>query len=197
MKVLVLSDVEEKGLWEYFDKEKFKDIDFIVSCGDLDPQYLEFIVTMSNLPLFYVRGNHDDIYSEKSPRGCLSIDGKTIVHEGIRIAGLGGSIRYREGMNMYSESEMRKRIRKMQFAVRRIGGIDLLVTHAPAKGYGDLEDLPHQGFLCFNNILGKWGVKIMVHGHIHPTYVPMQQRRFIHESGTEIINCFGQEIIKI
>ena len=30
---------------------------------------------------------------------------------------------------------------------------DILLTHAPCRGYGDMEDLPHRGFECFNDLL--------------------------------------------
>ncbi|MBQ1385403.1 MAG: metallophosphoesterase, partial [Erysipelotrichales bacterium] len=61
MKILFMADREDKGLWEYYTQDKLKGIDVIVSCGDLDPRYLEFLETMTNVPLLYVRGNHDQI----------------------------------------------------------------------------------------------------------------------------------------
>ena len=35
MKLLLVSDKEESYIWDHFDMERFKDIDFILSCGDL------------------------------------------------------------------------------------------------------------------------------------------------------------------
>ena len=43
MKILVIADEEVKSLWDYYDREKTKDVDLIISCGDLKPQYLEFL----------------------------------------------------------------------------------------------------------------------------------------------------------
>lgn len=80
-----------------------------------------------------------------------------ITYRGIRIAGLGGSMRYRDGANMYTEREMAKRVRKLSRKVRMVGGCDILLTHAPAAGMGDLDDLPHRGFECFNAVLESWG----------------------------------------
>ncbi len=59
MKILLVSDQESKFIWEHFDTDRFKDIDFILSSGDLKSEYLSFLVTMVNKPLFYVHGNHD------------------------------------------------------------------------------------------------------------------------------------------
>ncbi len=79
-------------------------------------------------------------------------------------------MRYRDGANMYTEREMSKRMRKLSRKVRMVGGCDILLTHAPAAGMGDLDDLPHRGFECFNTALESWGADYMVHGHVHQSY---------------------------
>ena len=62
MKILALSDVESKALWDYFKPEYLEGIDVIVSCGDLDPRYLSFLATFFHGPVLYVHGNHDEKY---------------------------------------------------------------------------------------------------------------------------------------
>ena len=62
MKILAIADEECASLWDFFDKSKIKDIDLIISCGDLDPRYLSFLVTMTTVPVLYVHGNHDGKY---------------------------------------------------------------------------------------------------------------------------------------
>lgn len=153
MKILAIADTEERCLWECFRKERFEGVDLILSAGDLDPDYLEFLVTVINKPLIYVRGNHDDRYARHAPGGCICVEDSVYTYRGIRIAGLGGSMRYRDGANMYTEREMSKRMRKLSRKVRMVGGCDILLTHAPAAGMGDLDDLPHRGFECFNTAL--------------------------------------------
>ena len=59
MKILVVSDIESKFIWDHFDPERFRDVKMIISCGDLSARYLSFLVTMIPCPLFYVPGNHD------------------------------------------------------------------------------------------------------------------------------------------
>lgn len=144
MKILAIADTEERCLWECFRKERFEGVNLILSAGDLDPDYLEFLVTVINKPLIYVRGNHDDRYARHAPGGCICVEDTVYVYRGIRIAGLGGSMRYRDGANMYTEREMAKRVRKLSRKVRMVGGCDILLTHAPAAGAGDLDDLPHR-----------------------------------------------------
>jgi Icc-related predicted phosphoesterase len=196
MKILALADVEDKALWDYFDKERIKDVDLIISCGDLNHHYLEFIETMSNCPLLYVRGNHDRGYDVEPPLGCTDIDDRIYDFHGLRILGLGGSMRYHEGSDMYTEQEMSTRIRKLRGAITLRNGFDILVTHAPAKGYGDMDDLPHNGFECFNSLLDQYHPKYMLHGHVHKDYGHFMRERE-HPSGTRIINCYDRMYIDI
>jgi Icc-related predicted phosphoesterase len=176
-------------------KELLKDIDVIISCGDLKSLYLDYLVSLTNLPLLYVAGNHDEQYQFDPPGGGICIDDKVYRFNGISIMGLGGSLPYKKGKYMYTESEMRSRARKLAIPAR-IKGVDILVTHAPAKGYGDLEDYPHNGYETFNKVMNKYKPQYMFHGHVHTTYGKFE-REHIHPSGTKIINVCGYQIIKI
>ncbi len=196
MKILCLSDIENKGLWDFYNREKTKGVDLIVSCGDLDPSYLEFLESMSNVPLLYVHGNHDDKYEKKPPLGCTCIDEDIYDHKGLRIMGLGGSVRYSGNKNMYTQKEMERRVKKLRKKAVLMGGIDLLVTHAPAAGYGDLPDLPHNGFECFNDVLNEFKPLYMLHGHVHMNYGKVERERS-HPSGTKIINCYDKYELEI
>ena len=196
MKILCIADEENKGLWDYFNAEKVKDIGLIISCGDLHSDYLQYLVTMTNVPLLYVRGNHDKNYDRKPPLGCTNIEDKIFDYKGLRILGMGGSMKYGVSPDMYTESEMAHRIKKLNSSIVIRNGFDILVTHAPAKGYGDLEDLPHQGFQCFNTLMDKWHPKYMLHGHVHQSYNANGfKREYDHPSGTKIINCYDNYIL--
>lgn len=207
MKILLISDHEDKWLWDKWSSygaDKLKGVDLILSAGDLSPYYLEFLVTMTNVPLLYIRGNHDSQYDTHAPEGCLDIDEQIYEYNGIRIAGLGGSKRYKEGKDMYTEREMRKKISRLRRALRRTemknrlrGGdsskrdpgsrVDIILTHAPCKGYGDMDDLPHSGFMCFNDLLDEWKPKALCYGHIHQEYGNFK-RVIDHPSGAKLIN---------
>ena len=197
MKILAVADEENKRIWDFFDREEMKDISLILSCGDLDPDYLQFLVTMINCPLLYVRGNHDTKYDQRPPLGCVDIDDRVYDFGGLRILGLGGSMRYHPGKDMYTESEMRRRVRRLQGRLTLMNGFDILLAHAPAKGYGDLPDLPHQGFECFNELMDRWRPRYMMHGHVHKSYGTGYVREREHRSGTKIINTCGAHILEI
>ena len=131
MKILLISDTEERFLWDNWTgatAERLADVGLILSAGDLKAEYLEFLVTMLNVPLVYVRGNHDGRYDERPPEGCEDADGKVVEIEcgsgsskqKIRILGLGGSMRYKdEAADMYTEREMEARVKRTERAVRK------------------------------------------------------------------------------
>ena len=99
MRILAVSDIESKYLYDYYTPGKLDNIDMIIACGDLSVDYLEFLVTLADVPLLYVHGNHDDNY-RREPEGCICIDEKFYEYKGIRFVGLGGSCRYKEGKYM-------------------------------------------------------------------------------------------------
>lgn len=189
MRILVVADEESKYYWDFYEDWKLKDVDLILSAGDLDPRYLSFLVTFSNCPVLYVRGNHDDKYDRIPPEGCICIDDEIYVHEGIRILGLGGSMRYRPGNNQYTEKEMARRVRRLWFQLFRHRGFDILLTHAPAYQLNDGRDLPHQGFQVFNELIKKYKPKFFVHGHVHMSY-GRQHKRYDKYEETHVINAY-------
>lgn len=195
MKILLLADLESTYIWDYFQPEKFNDIDLMISCGDLKAEYLSFLVTMIKAPLFYVPGNHNDKYLKNPPEGCESIDGTIINYKGVRIMGLGGSMRYNLGHYQYTENQMKKRIRKTTFSLWKNKGVDILVTHAPALGLGDGEDLCHKGFESFYKVLDKYSPKYFVHGHQHLSY-GYQPERIRKYKNTTVINAYDHYIIE-
>ncbi len=189
MRILAIADVESKLLWDYYKKGMLDGIDLIISCGDLDPRYLSFLVTMSTVPVLYVHGNHDTKYETIPPEGCTCIEDTVYVYRGIRILGLGGSMRYKPGDHQYTEREMQRRVRRLGFQLWRHRGFDILVSHAPAYQLNDGMDLPHQGFKAFLSLMEKYKPKFFLHGHVHKTY-GRQHKRYDRYRDTHVINAF-------
>ena len=189
MKLLLIADTPSKYLWDYYEEGKLKDYDLILSAGDLPSEYLSFLVTFAKCPLLYVRGNHDTYYDRKPPEGCICVEDTVYTYKGLRILGLGGSMRYRPGTCQYTNREMEKRIRRLKLRLWRTHGFDILLTHAPVRGVNDMEDTCHQGFAAFDTLLERCRPSYMVHGHVHLNYgfnVP----RVTPYKGTRIINAY-------
>lgn len=196
MRILTVSDEECPALWDYYTSGRLKDYDLIISCGDLKAEYLSFLVTMARCPLLYVHGNHDEDYARRPPEGCDCIDGRLVTYNGLRILGLGGCRRYRPGEHQYSDQEMEKRIRKLRYALWRAGGVDIVVTHAPPRGYGDGEDLAHQGFEALLPLLDKYRPAYLLHGHTHMCY-SFGTERIRHYGATTIINTCERFVLEV
>ena len=196
MKALVVADVESRSLWDFYNPSKVEGVNVVFACGDLDKNYLEFLATVVNKPVFYVRGNHDYRYHETPPEGCICVEDTIYDFHGLRIMGLGGSMKYGVYPDMYTEAQMAKRIRKLAGLMMFMNGFDVLLAHAPCLGHGDLEDLPHMGFDCFNDLLLKQKPAYMFHGHVHQEYGGFVRER-IHESGTKIINGYDHVIVDL
>lgn len=192
MKILALSDVESKYLWDFYEKGKLDGYDLIISCGDLKPNYLSFITTFSSAPVLYVHGNHDGRYENTPPEGCICIEDDIYVHNGVRILGLGGSMQYNYGPHQYTEKDMRKRVRKLWWKLFRHRGFDILVAHAPAYQLNDGEDLPHMGFQVFHELIRKYKPRYFIHGHMHMSYNWRLNkcREMAYDENTTVVNAY-------
>lgn len=195
MKILLVSDEEDRFLWDYYTPGRLKGIDLILSAGDLKAEYLSFLVTMANRPLLYVHGNHDGGYAQRPPEGCQCIDGKLVTVGGLRILGLGGSALYNGGPHQYTEKQMRRRIHRLRLKLALAGGVDIVLTHAPVRGFGDEDNMTHRGFEAFLPLLDQYQPRYLVHGHIHQRYGANRPRCYQYNE-TTIVNATGRYILE-
>lgn len=152
-------------------RRRYHDVDLIVSCGDLPAVYLEFITSVLNVPLFYVRGNHDERYAE-TPPGGEDLHNRIVTYKGLTFMGLQGSMRYKNGPLQYTQREMNGLVMRAAPRLyfnrwRRGRAVDILVTHSPAWGIHDMPDLPHHGFKGLLRYMQWYRPRYMLHGHVH------------------------------
>lgn len=196
MRILLISDEESPYLWEHYQPGRLDGIDLILSCGDLSPEYLSFLVTMGRAPVLYVHGNHDGRYLKRPPEGCECIDDTIVNFNGLRILGLGGCQRYSKGEHQYTEREMAKRIRKLLPQLWLNRGVDIVVTHAPVRGLGDEDNLSHRGFASFYKLLEKHKPRYWAYGHVHMNY-GVRCQRVIQHNQTTLINAYERYLIEV
>jgi Icc-related predicted phosphoesterase len=196
MRILAVADVEDDLLLARLSGGHAGRYDLVVSCGDLGPSYLDCVATMANAPLLYVRGNHDVGYEDSFAMGGTNLDGRVVEACGLRFAGLEGSLDYREGIVGYSQATMARRAAALGLRAALTGGIDVLVTHTPPRGHGDLPDGPHQGFDAFNGLLNWVHPRLMLHGHVHLDYGMLERER-AHPSGTRLVNAYRWKEIEL
>lgn len=206
-KILAISDIESQYLYKAIGSKKFKDIDFIISCGDLPYHYLEYMVSMSNRDLFYVRGNHaqkiqiGEKRKAREPQGARDLHMKTVkAPGGVILAGIEGSLLYNYGPHQYSQTQMWNMVFRMVPKLylnymQHNRFMDILVTHAPPWQINDQEDLPHQGIKAFRWLLEVFRPRFHLHGHTID-YINKDGIRTTF-GDTEVINVTGYQIIEI
>ncbi|MFD9963773.1 metallophosphoesterase [Amycolatopsis sp. NPDC058986] len=212
-KALVVADEVDERLWT--DAVRACSVDLVIGAGDLPYEYLEFLAGALDAPCVFVPGNHDPDLSGYTrygglsmkdgfpaawpgPAGGINADGRVVDVAGLRFAGLGGSVRYNDGPNQWTQRQQARRARRV---VRRAGwrrrrdgrGVDILLTHAPPRDLGDRPDLPHHGFDCLHRTVERLRPKWLLHGHIHPHGAPVPDRRL---GETRVRNVVGHQIME-
>lgn len=212
-KALVVADEVDERLWT--DAVRTRPVDLVIGAGDLPYDYLAFLASALDAPCVFVPGNHDpDLtgytrYGGLSmkdgfptvwpgPAGGVNADGRVVDVAGIRFAGLGGSIRYNDGPNQWTQRQQARRSRTLERRARtrrRRDGrdVDVLLTHAPPLDLGDREDPPHRGFSCLHTTIDRLRPKWLLHGHIHPHGEPVPDRVV---GDTRIRNVVGHRIME-
>jgi predicted phosphodiesterase len=209
-KLLTVSDEIVESLWTERVAERFGSVDLVLAAGDLPFDYLDFLASALDRPLVFVPGNHDadlSAYSRRrgmwlaagfparypGPRGAVNADGRVVEVAGLRIAGLGGSIRYNEGPNQWTERQQSRRAARLVRAARG-RPVDVLLTHSPPLGVGDRDDPPHRGFACLHTVVERLQPTVLVHGHIHPYGQPVPDRSM---GETRVLNTVGYRILDV
>lgn len=208
MKILAVSDRVMGQLYSTNVAKSFPEVDLLIGCGDLPFYYLEFLISALDIPLFYVRGNHDtspqytiDGRTLTSVQGGIDLHGKVIEHNGLLMAGLEGSMRYRPNVPlMYSETEMRWQVARMLpnllwRRLRKRRGLDVLVTHSPPFGIHDRPDRAHTGFRVFRQFIEALKPRYLLHGHVH--VYRQDVPRVTRVEQTTVINVYPYRIIEV
>lgn len=213
MKALVVADEVEERLWT--SAVHHHPADLVIGAGDLPYLYLEFLAGALDVPCVFVPGNHDPDLSGYTrygglsmkdgfptvwpgPAGGVNADGRIVDVAGLRVAGLGGSVRYNDGPNQWTQRQQARRarrlVRRARFRRWRDGrDVDILLTHAPPRHCGDREDPPHRGFDCLHRTIELLRPKWLLHGHIHPHGEAVPDRRV---GETTVRNVVGHRIME-
>jgi uncharacterized protein len=192
--VLAVADEVSPSLYDRFDEERWGNIDLVLSCGDVPPYYLDFLCSMLNVPVLYVRGNHDATYPAKAYDGCENVHGKIVERKGLRVAGFEGSMWYNGGDFQYREREMRRIVRRSRIRTFRSDPPDIVLTHAPPRGCHDGRDACHRGFESFREAIEVWRPKFLLHGHMH-AYERGERDTTI--GATRVVHVFPYTVLQV
>jgi Icc-related predicted phosphoesterase len=206
LKILAVSDVVLERLHSAQVTGLFQGIDMVLGCGDLPYGYLEFLVSMLNVPLLFVPGNHDPEFNQENPAaradGCDLLDQRVTRVRGLNLAGLGGSIRYKPTPpNQYTQSQMYLRLFSILPALlwQRIqtgSGLDIVIAHSPPHGIHDDTDQAHVGFLAFREIIRVFKPRYFLHGHTL-VYKSNLLPPVTRVGATTVINVYPYKLLEV
>ncbi len=206
MKILAVSDQVVERMYTLIPQGHFHGVSLILGCGDLPYTYLEYLVSMLNVPMFYVPGNHDPEYNpiQVSTRaeGGSNLDLKRTRAKALLLAGFGGSIRYRpDGTNQYTQDEAWRRAAQLMPGllwnrIRHGRALDILITHSPPFHIHDDESDAHRGLQAINWILRWAQPRYHFHGHTH-FYRQNLEPAVTQLGRTTIMNIFPYKMIEI
>jgi len=201
MKILSVSDIEIGFIYSPLITQRFQDVDLVIGCGDLPYYYLEYIISLLNVPLYFVRGNHASKieYGNEGERtypwGAINLHRSCVCGPGgILLAGIEGSIQYNLGPYQYSQGEMWGMVLSMVPSLLinklRFGRyLDIFVTHAPPWKIHDMEDRPHKGIKAFRWLIKVFKPAYHLHGHIHVYRNDTVTETLV--GSTRVINTYG------
>jgi Icc-related predicted phosphoesterase len=201
MKLLCLSDVESLAVYSANIRDRFGTADAVISCGDLPYPYLEYVISMLDIPLYYVHGNHLTIIETHPdelrlhPWGGMDMHRKVFYDKehDFLVAGIEGSLIYNKGPKQYSQRRMwlmvLEMVPKLLLNKLRYGRyLDCFISHSPPAGIHDQEDYAHRGVHAFRWLLRWFSPKLHLHGHVH-LYMPTQKRESIFHK-TRVVNAY-------
>ena len=196
MKILSVSDEEDSLVYSSQIASRFRGADLAISCGDLHNNYLDYLVSMLNVPLYYVHGNHVSLNDREGPAGGSDLHGrvKRDAQSGLLLAGIEGSLEYNGGPYQYSQTELwllawRLSLGLLRNRLRYGRYLDVLVTHAPPWGIHDADDRPHQGIKAYGWLIRVYQPALHLHGHVH-----LYRQDAVRETQvgrTRVINTYG------
>jgi len=220
MKILCISDEIDPFIHTCTIKDRLKDVDIVLSAGDLPLTYYDFINSCLNKPLIFIFGNHnlskkkavekkalspftfgeEEFRQTYQTTGSIYTENKVRKIKNLLIAGLGGSRWYNGGTHQYKEHQMFFRMLRLipSMIFNRIFRgryVDILLTHAPPLGIHDKDDACHKGFKTFLWFMKWFKPKYLIHGHVHIYDINTRRKTLYHN--TTVINAYEHIIIEL
>ena len=220
MKILCIADHIDPLVYSAGIKQRFKDVELVLSAGDLPLSYYDFIMSTLNKPLLFVFGNHNlkgmehfrgmsDTLGrfsalrrevEAPATGAVYLNGRVRREKGLLLAGLDGSRWYNGGENQYTDLQVYLRLALLMPRLllnRLLFGryLDVLLTHAPPLGLHDGQDPCHRGFRALLWFMRVFKPRYLVHGHIH-LYSGDAVRVSSYDQ-TTVVNAYDHALIEV
>lgn len=174
IKILAIADLHD---WNKSELELINDFEYDCCCllGDIPEAALNIIKQLVRKPLYGVLGNHDDL-NALLRCGITDLNGKSATVNGIKLAGLGGSHRYKNGD--YPMLTQRESIK----AAAACPAADILISHDTAYHIMKRHDDAHCGLKGISQYISRSKTGLNICGHYH-----IRDRKRLLYKGCEIL----------
>jgi Icc-related predicted phosphoesterase len=183
LRALIIADTH--GCLNPEDIPSDHDTDVCLLIGDLSLQDIAMIKErVVEVPIYGVLGNHDG-FGLYDICGIENIHGKVVEVNGVKIAGIQGSLKYKySDMPLYTDEE------SIEIA-DLIPSADILISHDSPKNFHGDRDFAHSGLQGISHYCEKYNVPVNIHGHHHENVCGTL------ENGTRSICCYEAKVITI
>jgi hypothetical protein len=196
LRLLAASDEVVRSLDFERNRDDIGQIDAVLGCGDLEPDYLTFLADAFRVPLLYVRGNHDrgTNWAARSKLLPTALYASTEQVAGLPVAGLS-----------WPGSDRGRAIRDDVAAWQQAAGLYLrtslgtrpliVISHVPPRGLGDTpEDPYHRGFTAYNWLCRRLNPRLWLHGHTARAAAPDWR---VTWGSTTLVNVTGAVLVEL
>lgn len=162
-----------------------KNYDCCILLGDHSANDLNVITKIvPNDKLYGVLGNHDS-WNKYDEYSITDLNGKVVEINGVRIAGMSGSYKYKDSNEyaMYSHEDSIKIADSM-------GEADILVSH-DKPFTEDRHNWAHDGLKGITEYIYKNHISTHIHGHLH------EESQEILKNGTKSICLYMAKVIEV
>jgi hypothetical protein len=202
IRLLAVSDAVDPALEHAINRQRIGRLDAIVGCGDLEPTYLGFLGDAFEVPVIYLRGNHDrgGRWSETVRRAPQHLDSGHLIELG------GLTVAPFEWPGLHTDRAVRDEWRAWRdvirasrsLALRRLLGRSapvLVLSHAPPRGVGDhAANRYHLGYAAYRWLLERLRPPLWLHGHVDPANIA--DWRTSH-GPTMVANVTGSVVVEL
>lgn len=160
LRMMVIADLHA---WDKQELKLIKDYDFhcCVLLGDIPLEALKIIRSIVvDESLFGILGNHDEPGALERC-GITDLTGKAVTVQGVTIAGLSGSHRYKHGD--YSMLTQRESV----LVAKKLPAADILISHDTAYHVMGRKDSAHCGLQGISGYISHRKPKLNLCGHYH------------------------------
>jgi len=190
IRFLAVSDEPDRTLEHEVNRRNIGHLDAILSCGDLEPDWLSFLGDAFSVPLVRVLGNHDRDHPDLEQVVPHPLRASVTSRFPVPLVGLSwaGEAPVRGDRSAWAQA-----LRITCARLLRPGAV-LVASHVPPTGAGDGPDPYHRGYDAYRWLVNRLRPPLWLHGHTTLASTENWQAKL---NGTLVVNVTGSVLVEL